>query len=196
MTIRNSTVCGECISTLVLFPGFARVHDIARAHNGTRRVPTTGEAEQTRQPLDPQVQWSHYNVSRKVPFACTEVCPVDCTFTDLQVAHTKNATCHTGRSGYRADWRETIAELTLLRNQTVPIARGVSCKEQRLKQLIQFKEVGFAGRCAAPPNEATDNVLRLSFRPGHNATKEKLMSLVPNINFCIKEDQQTGYCPT
>jgi hypothetical protein len=194
VTIRNSTACGECTSTLIPFPGFATVH--VRARNGSRTAPTTGVAAQTRQPLHQQIQFDHCSVRRAVSFACSDVCPVDCTFTDLKISHTKNATCHTGRGGYRADWRDTITEMTFLRNQTVPTAGGVSCKEQRLKQLIQLKELGVAGWCDAPPNEAADNVLHLSFRPGLVGTKEKLMSLAPNINFCIKEDQQTGYCPT
>lgn len=193
-TIRNSTACGRCQTALVPFPGYSRVQVYART--GTREEPTTGVSEQMRRPLKPGVQFNFTcSVSRDVPFACLEVCPVDCTFKDVQIVSVENATCYTGRGGYRGNWRKTVAGITFSRNPTFSTSGGLSCKDQRMKQLIQFKQLGVSGWCAAPPNEAAENLLRLSFRPGNETTKEKLLSIAPEINFCIKEDQQLVYCP-
>ena len=64
-----------------------------------------------------------------------------------------------------------------------------------MKQLTQFQELGISGWCDAPPNDAKDNLLTLSFRPGNETTKEQLLSIAPDTNFCMEEDQNLSYCP-
>ena len=191
-TIRNSTACGRCQTALVPFPGDITVQVYART--GTREDPTTGVAEQERYPNVSTVQFN-CSVKRNVSFSCFEECPVDCTFTDVRIVGTENATCYTGKSGYRGDWKAMATGVTLYRNSTFSRRGGLSCQKQKMKQLTQFQELGISGWCDAPPNDAKDNLLTLSFRPGNETTKEQLLSIAPDTNFCMEEDQNLSYCP-
>ena len=193
----NTTACGACITSRVPFPGHPAVH--VRARTGNRYPPLTGVSFQTRAPKLTSLHWSECATERHQNFSCSDVCPIDCTFEASRLVHTKNATCYTGTAGYKANWRLTKTELTFSRDATVPSTDGVSCKEQRRKQLAQFDQLNHSGSCPGggvqDGNEAADTVLRLSFRPADKTAKEELLTIAPNATLCIKEDEATVYCP-
>jgi hypothetical protein len=197
VAIRNTTACGACITSRVPFPGHPAVH--VRARTGNRYPPLTGVSFQTRAPKLTSLHWSECATERYQNFSCSDVCPIDCTFEASRLVHTKNATCYTGMAGYKANWRLTKTELTFSRDATVPSTDGVSCKEQRRKQLAQFDQLNHSGSCPGggiqDGNEAADTVLRLSFRPADKTAKGELLTIAPNATLCIKEDETTVYCP-